>query len=757
MAEGTSPKPLQRYGVPFMGAPMKVQAGGSTRLDIGRRLKRIYFLGMTESVGVHAWADPRDYSQRFFIGDDLGQIRLDYADGSTQIFPLILGESVWWGKAFDQYPNPFPTDANLRSALALSLHLYPAAPVEDGNYVAVIAPNSTPLRSIEIDNSPAKKGSVVISGITVESAESDDIAGATVLAPGVPSPELEKFAQQRAMRASGTNECEVQNRLNNLSRALYSNDEEYARTVPSVIPHGYSGPKVSFKGNIEAEILENSFYANVEDMLAKIGEDGTYHTSTLGAVSWGGAGFGTFRPDAGMYYNASWSRDMGRSLQELTELGYLNQAAHTGDYALREARLWEENPSLNYDGVVLPPHWGRVANHPDPKVPFENDGHGLISLFLYKLWQRLPDRDAWLRAHWADVKAAGDWIPWQFEHPEISGAANGVLYTTGESASGKDYKYKGNTVFADDICMTALAGLAKMADSIGETQSAEVWRERAAKMRTAIAARYLTSDPKYGQVWTLDSAGWPNLSTVLGPLIFLADYNGLAPEDDDPAWRPVNEAAYRRLVDTYSPFGFYGQAMGYGQGFVTQAALLLDRMRDSTTMLSWMAKEIYDPRVGSFVVPEGVQIDPTGHYWYRAGDLGNGVQEAEVVKAMRIVIGVDDTQPDRLRVLPRMPYGWNEIAVESYPLLFEHMGKTEPALMHYKLDRLAGRMNIEISSNKELGPIAIRLGPFDKRPGGTNVRINGRLPENATVQYSGDSWWVGFKASIGPTTGMIQK
>ena len=71
----------------------------------------------------------------------------------------------------------------------------------------------------------------------------------------------------------------------------------------------------------------------------------------------------------------------------------------------------------------------------------------------------------------------------------------------------------------------------------------------------------------------------PDKSTVLGPLIFLADYQGFAPEDDNAAWRPVNAAAYQRLIDTYQPFGFYGQAMGYGQGFVTQSALLLDRMR----------------------------------------------------------------------------------------------------------------------------------------------------------------------------------
>lgn len=114
--------------------------------------------------------------------------------------------------------------------------------------------------------------------------------------------------------------------------------------------------------------------------------------------------------------------------------------------------------------------------------------------------------------------------------------------------------------------MDALRALAQMADSIGETNSAQQWCERADLMQQAISVNYIIDDPKYGRVWTLDYSGWPNRSTVLGPLIFLADYQGFAPQDEEDGWRSVNEAAYHRLIDMFPPFGFYGQAMGYGQG-----------------------------------------------------------------------------------------------------------------------------------------------------------------------------------------------
>ncbi|MGH7950483.1 MAG: hypothetical protein ACREFE_00980 [Limisphaerales bacterium] len=748
-AKNQHPKIIHRDGVPFDEGKLPISTNSPGRVDIGCAVKRIFLLGMNESANIRMWFDPRDYSVRFFVGDKLGQIRLDYADGSTEIFPLVLGESIWWGEPFYRFPEPFPTDARLLKALASSLRLFPPAPVKDGNYVAVIVPKSVPLRSISFSSSPEKHGTPVIDGITIESAGTNEISGALAVSPQKFSPEFTKFVETKSLHPLGEDKKQAQKKLENLRLALYSSDETFFKGhVATKIPRGYSGPDVSFEGNIFAKVLENVFYANVQDIADKIDSNGMYHTSTKGAISWNGAGFGTFRTNVGTYYDASWCRDMGRSLQELTELGYTNKPARCADYCLRTARLWEQKPAPKIDGKFYPRHWGRVANRPQNAPPYENDAQGLISMFLYKFWQRIPDRDDWLRARWPDIKAAGDWILWQFAHPEISGATNGILHTTGESAAMNGY-----SVYPDVACMNALRALAQMADSIGETNSSAQWRERADKMQKAIAENYIINDPNYGRVWTLDFAGWPTHPTVLGPLILPADYYGFAPEDDNPQWHSENEAAFQRLIDTYKPFGFYGQAMGYGQGFVTQSALLLDRMRDATQMLDWIAKQVYDPRFGSFIVPEGVQIDPTGRFWFRAGDLGNGVQEAEIIKMLRIVIGVDDTEPNRLQFFPRMPFGWKEMAVKKYPVLFEQSGKMETAHLNYKLSRSGDKMKLEISSDKKLGEVAMRLGPFEKKPEASSVRINGKIPAQTSIERSGDSWWMRFIMSISPIAG----
>jgi hypothetical protein len=736
---------ISRYGVPFIQGTLEIEHKCPTRVKVGGKAKRIYFLGMTDTAKPHSWTNLHEgYARRYFFGDQMGAIQLAYADGSTETFPLVYGESLWWGGIFYTNPEPYFSDADFRKALQRSLRLYPAAPVADGNYVAVIVPKDMEITDIVVTDSPLKIGVPIISGITLECPAGEKIKKGTEL-PGEPLfPDFAKFVSEKPLCSAGKETKKVQAALENLDRSFYQSDRDFKRDVPEQIPPGYSGPVVSFRGDVYAKILANVFYANVQDMRNKITGDGMYHTSTRGAPNWSRySGFGTYQTNIGLYYNESWSRDMGRSLQELSALDYTNEALRCADYCIRCARLWED-PSNEFTGRFYPPHWGRIANRPQPWCIYENDGHGLTSMFLYRLWQRLPNRDEWLRARWPDVKAAGDWVLWEFDHPRISGATNGILFTTSEAANMVGY-----SVYCDYTCMNALEGLANMADSIGETNSAAQWRARVAEMRTAMVGQYAMDDEKYGRAWTLKYAGWPNKSTVLGPLDLLADYEGFAPEDDDPMWRPINEAAYQRLVDTYKPFGFYGLAMGYGQGLVTQAALLLDRMHDATTMLNWAAKEIYEPRFGSFITPEACDIDPTGRYWYRISDLGNGVQEAEIVKMLRLVIGVDDTQPDRLQFYPRMPYDWKEIVVTKYPVLFENSGEPETTFLQYKLRRVDGGMKLEISADKAIGPVAMRLGPFNEKPDISKIRVNGEPVSNALVEQSGDSWWVRFAGNIG--------
>ncbi len=115
------------------------------------------------------------------------------------------------------------------------------------------------------------------------------------------------------------------------------------------------------------------------------------------------------------------------------------------------------------------------------------------------------------------------------------------------------------------------------------------------------------------------------------------------------------------------------------------------------------------------------------------------------------------TQPQHLRIMPRLPYGWNEIAVSKYPALLEHNGNRETALLHYDLRRAGQRMTLDIAADRPLGTVSLRLGPFEKQPTAADVLVNGKHPSDAKpsefkIEQSGDSWWVSFTTVVGPAT-----
>lgn len=720
------------HPIPFLASSVaQFSENSSVRLIINARAKHIFLLGMTNSLdqGCPTWGDPNDWASRFFIGDELGKVRLKYTNGEEDVYPLVLGESIWWGKLFYEYPEPFASDAKAMKILGETLRLYPPTPNPEGRYVAVITPRSLPIYSLELEDSKNKQGAVCLFALTIEAYPGDKPFGGIPLPADHPSEDFLKFLQQKSLLAGKFSF----KRVERLAQVLYPSEKTLPSWLPLDIPKDYQGPYVRFKGNIYADILSNAFYHNVQDILDKIDEEGMYHTSTKNAPSWGGyQGFGTFKKNVGTYYAHSWSRDLGRSLQEIVSLGYLSPAERVADYCFRKALLWK--------GLGFPPHWCRIINIPSLKEGnFENDGHGLISLFIYKLWQRLPDREEWLRKHWQDVEYAGDWIIWQFQNPDKSGATD-VLLTDSECAGGV-----GRSVYADYICMEALYALAEMAESIGKEEKARMWREKADKMREAIEKNYLVVEPKYGKAWTLAHSGWPNHSTVLGPLILHADRQGFLPTKEDPAWLPYNLSSYKRLIDSYKPFGFYGVAMGYGQGFITQSALLLDRMKDASVMLEWMAKAIYDPKYKPYITPEGCEVTSDGTFWHRTGDLGNGVQEGEIIKTLRIVIGVDNPCPGKIRILPRMPLGWNEMEIKNYPIWLK-VG--ERANLRYILRRDRKEMRMEISADKELCQLEVRLGPFSQKPKTGRASAGGRTFEGRS-ERSGDSWWLWLRVPAG--------
>ena len=760
----------QSNGVPFiLTHRVLVKSEGTVKIPLNQQVHRLYLAGFTGTWdnGEPVWGNPNNWRDIIFIGDRMGTLVLDYADGHSVRYPLIYGYSAWWYAPLEQAPEPFASSKAARRVLDHALALRPTGFGAKGAYMGVIVPRPGKIKDIRIEDNPKKAGVPIISGITAEITGSSP-PGWLRLPHNRPTAAETRWIKTHPLQANANRLPAVQAALRHLRGLLYTTPRDIPSHLPISIPADYRGPRVRFRGTVYADILTSVFYNDVQDILNKIGRNGMYHTSTPGAPEWLYTGIGTWQNHAGAYASMSWGRDLGRSLQEITELGFVKQANPVADYCFREARLWAQEPSLVYKGaqlwkpdegawgagsrepslppggIQLPPHWCRIINMPSPHLGqgvFENDAQGLIMLFTYKLWQREPHPNAWMHKHWKDILAAGNWIGWQLDHPAISGSDDGVLQTDSECAGGI-----GHAKYADVLCEQALRAYATMAASIGQTAVAKRWQATADHLFKGIEKVYFTTG-RWGPTWTLLPAGWPNRSTNLGPLITMADRRGFAPHNNIPGWHIRDLNAYRRILSSYHPFGFYGTAMGYGQGFVTQAALLLDRMRDATTMLNWLAKAIYYPGNypgnNPYITPEGCQVQRHGLYWHRTGDLGNGVQEGETIKTLRLVIGVDDNWPKHTQLIPRLPIGWSDISVKDYPLLTVG-GNGRRVIRHisYHLRRHGNKLALNFESDKSVALMNVRLGPFADST--LRAEIDGHPVEQGRlrVRRSGDSCWV---------------
>jgi len=190
--------------------------------------------------------------------------------------------------------------------------------------------------------------------------------------------------------------------------------------------------------------------------------------------------------------------------------------------------------------------------------------------------------------------------------------------------------------------------------------------------------------------------------------------------------------------------------MGYGQGFMTQSALLLDEMKHAEAMLEFAAKATYYADYNSYIVPEGVEFHPDGKSWFRTADLGNGFQQASIMKVIRLVIGVDDTNPKALTLIPRIPKSWKGMRIDKFPAWVEAGNegvKRVDLKFQYKLGD--NQASYKLESSGVLPGTLLRLGPFDSDIGNNpQVQLNGRSIK-FKITESGDSNWIRIQAPAG--------
>lgn len=508
-------------------------------------------------------------------------------------------------------------------------------------------------------------------------------------------------------------------------------------------------PVLRFEGDDWARMMNAVFAENLHDMVSKVDdgkgeyEAGYFHTSTI--------------PHEGTcYYHSTWTRDAGRGLIELCRLGFAEQAQAAAEYLLRH---------INHGD-----HWGRTADRADP-CEYETNGNALILLGVYNAWKITGKQQETGRRYLETVRPVIDWAQRLMEQNP-----HGYLMPCqSEMAGNPNTPYTVSAIYPNYAMKLALHGLAGMARFCGEQDWACRLSQMENQLTGAISG-YLVSgvsnkghtntpagcwinglDNRDGRPYDFaewDDTMWPAYHwTRQLPFILQSDLGMLQLPEDGQRQVHLNSYdyihSYMRKGEYFRRYGFVSGSgwtgmgerhddtmCGYSQGFMTQAAMVSDDVNTYSKLLEGVARLAYD---GSVVEPLAYEMNPWvmhecfsydnyakamdhtfGTYHMgrpgvanNPGDEGNLVQEAEIVKALALCAGVDDSTPGVLRLLPRIPWNWSGITAENLPYVKEN-GELVRISFSMQHDRATRRCRFHFESSQPVERLEVRLGPFPR-------------------------------------------
>jgi len=708
-------------GIPFnvkkdnRGVVVRLPEG---QINIKCQCDVLFFLGMaTDSTFCSEWWGQQevmyDHTTRVFLGDRLMRIRIIFDDETEELVSVIFGVNAWnynlYYRPHDReqlscwdapYNEPFTSDENAKALKDACLKLMENTDPEAEKctkwvFGYKLRPGKT-VKEIHFYREGAKHCNVAISAITG-------------LNPGAPiDPDWTIVDQSFFLKRAYYED------LYRLSHRLYQYRSDLPATDPKIDIDNFDAPDITFTGNALSEIYTNVYRKNIIDMAyGKVDDDGRSHTSTPLTANFGCyVGFGTFKDNCDSYGGHVWTRDIGRTLSELTNLGYFDRVKTAADYL---------HQLLYYPSVRFPiPHWKRVANLDVSNDRWldgnENDGHAAVMMFIYTMYRKGAVGKDWIIEHKKELKDAADYFLWQMNNPDKSNY-NGMLYSHSETSTQITGGYD---LFANIISSYALYGYSVLFELIGEKEYSELLLNTSNSIRNAAIESFTMKHPVYGNVVTDTTDDcWTYEYKRMVDLLLFSDFVGYDMALDNPElFDMMNRTFLAEKEVFYAPES--GRQMGYGQGYLTQEAIMLDRYEELTECIEAAAMFCYHHTDHNYIVPEGVIVHGSKQFWYRNSDLGNAVQQAEIVKCARLLVGIDDISSERgIRLIPRLPNNWDSIDAKSYPITlpdktvtyidFTYTRKAEEG----RITATCGDTAYTANWTKDINVEYIRMGPFN--------------------------------------------
>jgi hypothetical protein len=460
------------------------------------------------------------------------------------------------------------------------------------------------------------------------------------------------------------------------------------------MPNPASRGRLTFWGSDAAELFSRELDESFEGVLAH----NLIHDPADPMV-----GFVSASIDGRPWTDTMWTRDAGVFLRELVQWGELETAC------LAAARLIDL-VQTNSEGYNTFPMFFQRGQ---PGSGSELDGTGAIIIGLVLLWERLPAGHPTREQIAAFLDGPASplvYILRRLEgHPLIPGS--------GEFGGGCGIEGDFYNVVQNNLVRLALLAAARLEHTANRHERAANYT-RAADQLTANMLRLLrdasgawlwnicidTLQPDPAIIYHPINKGFGGLNAVLA---MNADVEGLVLTGSDRPDTPASILTFEQLLafplrkqefdrhGAWTQFDEYGNGLmtgpSYGQGYAAQAMLLMDRLDLAGKAVDFLARVTYQPCPGNdldrwspYLFYERIYLPELWEQSKASGwtfpmfdgqrfDQGCGalnlVCVAEPLKIARLIAGVDDADPARLRLAPRLLPGWMGFRAENWPVL----------------------------------------------------------------------------------------
>lgn len=802
----------------------RISRGNAEIIPVGASAKVLYIAGMINEgwdYGLAHWGEHpelrKERNDQVHIGSRIGELVIRYADDSSDRIPIVIGTTAWFVAQWAHGPThghkgkvrePFSSRPDYAAVLNRSLKLRESVDVgrrdtRHLHYFLAIKPRPQTIDSIVIHDNPALRGRPLVSAITLSGAKPNEQLHA------FGNRQVDEYDLPPALDSTQLGDWEAD--IEALADVLYTKDEDLPKQVSLIdFPENLDAAKIRFHGPVIADMLSNLWVANLSQIAVKFDrQTGKFHESGKDYPWYGGySGIGTWAP-IGVYHSGAFPRcsDHFASLalrcinDPVRNENYVD-FVDKGFYFFRDNHDPTKGPpnaSLAAEKYPsdAPGHWGFVVPPGGPpqqinEIPGEEemDGHGATIVARWLVWRTMGQpTDAWLTAprenvfgksRWDTTREAAEFICWLMDYTGMD-----VMWSEGETTGwGGPHlnmvpkgmrdetdpaKIKGNYAnsamyqpYPTYVCMTALRCSADLAEAIGDDEIANRWRTYADRLQSGMLRLLVEGD--HGNMTWIQSrySVLPSLQDSLVQAWFAIYRDGLDPKRLHPQMTAITRNTLRRQLSY--PYGHKPVlAMGYGMGWITKAALILDELDDAGPLLANIAKYSYDKNMDYvdekhgidwrkflWLIPEGTNLLPDGR-WYRIGDLTNGANQGPAMHALELCAGIDDTHPGNLKILPRVPDPLTGLEVDNFLVLVPDGKKLTRARISYQFNR--EKKTFSLRSDRPLPTLSIRLGPF---PDGTaaidsqesfTFPIESKQRIETSGTYNGKpAWWLWVEA-----------